>query len=198
MTILYQTLKNIFPSVSEGLYNEIITQMAAFGIATKAQQAMFLAQCGHESGGFKIRSENLNYSSAGLLKVFGKYFNQAQADLYQRQPQKIANRVYANRMGNRDEASGDGYKYRGRGFIQLTGKDNYTTCGAALGKDLIADPDYLITDAGAIQSACWFWRKNDLNKFADANDIKGCTKRINGGFNGLDERVKYYEKLLAA
>lgn len=193
--ITFEKVKSVFPSMTEGLFKVIQEQMSLFGISSDKQQAMFLAQCGHESGGFKIRSENLNYSAQGLLKTFPKYFNQAQADLYQRKPEKIANRVYANRMGNRDEASGDGWKYRGKGFIQLTGKENYTSCGAGIGVDLVNQPEYLLTDIGAIQSACWFWNSRNLNQYADKDDIVGCTKKINGGKIGLEERTRLYHLL---
>ena len=161
--------------------------------------ASFLAQIAHESGGFNFTKENLNYSADGLQKVFGKYFSDAAtAAAYARQPAKIANRVYANRMGNGDEASGDGYKFCGRGLIQLTGKDNYTKYAAAVQKSLDDAVVYLETPAGAASSAGWFWDVNKLNEFADKDNIIGMTKRINGGTNGLDDRLALYNTALAA
>ena len=161
--------------------------------------ASFLAQVAHESGGFNFTKENLNYSADGLQKVFGKYFPNADtATAYARQPEKIANKVYANRMGNGDEASGDGYKYCGRGLIQLTGKNNYTKYAAAVKKELTEAVSYLETPAGAVSSAGWFWSTNNLNDYADKGDIIGMTKRINGGTNGLDDRTALYNTALAA
>ena len=161
--------------------------------------ASFLAQVAHESGGFNFTKENLNYSADGLQKVFGKYFPNADtATAYARQPEKIANKVYANRMGTGDEASGDGYKYCGRGLIQLTGKNNYTKYAAAVKKELTEAVSYLETPAGAVSSAGWFWSTNNLNDYADKGDIIGMTKRINGGTNGLDDRTALYNTALAA
>lgn len=164
---------------------------------TEHRQAHFLAQIAHESGGFKHTTENLNYSSKGLRTIFGKYFRTHEmAVRYARKPEKIANLVYADRMGNGNERSGDGWRYRGRGLIQLTGRHNYTACGKALGLDLIANPDQLSQDANAsVGAACWFWDQRGLNKHADADDINSITKRINGGYNGLEDRM---DKLAAA
>ena len=161
---------------------------------TLNRRASFLAQCAHESAQFTVISENLNYTAAGLQKTFAKYFPTLElATQYQRKPQMIANRVYANRMENGDEASGDGWKYRGRGFIQLTGKRNYRLCGADLGINLLEDPDYLSrSPIGAVESALWFWQRNNLNSFADRDDLKAQTFKINGGYNGLKERLMYY------
>jgi putative chitinase len=165
------------------------------GMYTLERRASFLAQLGHESAEFTAIKENLNYSSAALQKVFKKYFPTKElADAFARKPEKIANRVYADRMGNGNEASGDGYKFCGRGFLQLTGKSNYVKCGLSLGIDLVANPDYLATPDGAVDSALWFWKVNSLNTYADHDDIKGQTKIINGGYNGLDERIALYEK----
>lgn len=165
------------------------------GMYSLERRASFLAQLAHESAEFTAVVENLNYSSAALQKVFGKYFPTKElADAYARKPTKIASRVYANRMGNGDEASGEGYLFRGRGFLQLTGKSNYTRCGTYIGVDLVKNPDYLMTPVGAIDSALWFWGVNSLNRYADVDDIKGQTKVINGGYNGLDERIAFYEK----
>ena len=171
---------------------------AKFQINTPLRLAHFLAQCGHESGGFRVTSENLNYSAKGLMGIFKKYFpTEALANSYQRQPQKIANRVYANRMLNGDEGSGDGFKFRGRGYIQLTGKDNYTQFGKAIGEDISSNPDS-VSGKYALLSAAWFWSKNGLNKLADggATDavVTSITKRVNGGTIGLPDRIKHFKE----
>lgn len=165
------------------------------GLSTLNRRASFLAQCAHESGQFTVVSENLNYSAVALQRVFKKYFPTPElAAQYARKPQLIASRVYANRMENGPESSGDGWKFRGRGFIQLTGKRNYRLCGTALGINLLEDPDYVSrSPVGAIESALWFWTINNLNSYADRDDLKGQTKVINGGYNGLEERLKYYD-----
>lgn len=163
-----------------------------FHINTPLRIRAFLAQIGHESGEFKFTAENLNYSAEGLRKVFKKYFpNDALAKKYARKPEKIANRVYANRMGNGDEASGDGWRYRGRGLIQVTGKRNYTACMAFLG---VTDPAYLETPEGAVRSAAWFWAAANLNTWADARDMMTITRKINGGLNGYDHRLQLYNR----
>jgi len=168
-----------------------------YEINTPKRIAAFMAQCGHESGGFVWLTENLNYSAAGLMKTFAKYFSdQATANVYARQPDKIANKVYANRMGNGDEASGDGARYKGRGLIQVTGKDNYFWFAASLGITPEAAADYMQTFEGAAQSACWYWENTSLNKLADAGDILTMTKRINGGTIGLEDRKKHYAHAL--
>ena len=169
-----------------------------FGINTPLRVAHFLAQCGHESGGFKVTSENLNYSAKGLMGIFKKYFpTESIANAYARQPQKIANKVYANRMANGSEASGDGYKFRGRGYIQLTGRDNYTQFGKAIGVDIVSNPDS-VSSTYALASAAWFWSKNGLNKLADggASDavVTSITKRVNGGTIGLSDRIKHFKE----
>ncbi len=164
------------------------------GINTTKRQAMFLAQVKHESSGLRRISENLNYSSSGLLRTFGKYFNSSSANAYARQPSKIANRVYANRMGNGSESSGDGWRYRGRGLIQLTGKDNYTRFSKDTGIDAVNNPDVLLTPTGAVMSAIWFWNTNNLNDTADRGDIKRNSELINGGHNGLTERIEFYHE----
>jgi putative chitinase len=166
-----------------------------YEINTEKRVAGFLAQCGHESVDFTVLKENLNYGAKGLVATFKKYFpDEATALKYERQPEKIANRVYANRMSNGDEASGDGYKYRGRGAIQLTGKDNYTRFAAAIGKTIEETIAHLETLEGAIESACWFWKTNGLNAIADKDDIVAMTKKINGGTIGLEDRKAHYEK----
>lgn len=168
-----------------------------YEMTTTVRMAAFLAQCAHESAGFTALSENLNYSADGLRKVFKKYFPTVESTTgYARSPQKIANKVYANRMGNGDEASGDGWTYRGRGLIQLTGKNNYTKFGSYIEKPLDQVPAYLESKEGALESAAWFFQINNLNAYADKGDIKGMTKRINGGYHGLEDRQARYEKAL--
>lgn len=160
----------------------------------KKRAAAFVAQIAHESGGFNFVKENLNYSAKGLMGTFKKYFpTEALAKQYERQPEKIANRVYANRMGNGDEASGDGYKYCGRGLIQLTGKQNYTKFAADLGISVDETVKYLETPEGAVSSAGWFWDQNNLNQWCDKDDFVTLTKRINGGTIGLEDRKHHYE-----
>jgi putative chitinase len=171
---------------------------AKFQINTPLRLAHFLAQCGHESGGFRVTQENLNYSAKGLAGIFKKYFpTEAVATPYARQPQKIANKVYANRMANGSEASGDGFKFRGRGYIQLTGRDNYTQFGKAIGEDMAANPD-AVSSKYALLSAAWFWSKNGLNKLADAGStdatVTSITKRVNGGTIGLADRIKHFKE----
>ena len=170
-----------------------------YEINTPARIAGFVAQCGHESQNFKTLEENLNYSAEGLNKIFPKYFVKAgrDAQAYHRQPEKIANIVYAGRMGNGDTASGEGWKFRGRGVIQLTGKDNYSRFAKHVGKSLDETIEYLKTKQGALESACWFWKTNGLNEIADSGDIVAMTNRINGGTIGLDDRKKHYEHALA-
>jgi len=164
---------------------------------TKERTAAFLAQLAHESGGFNIVIENLNYSADGLLRVFPRYFATIEiANQYARNPEKIANRVYANRMKNGDEKSGDGWKFRGRGLIQITGRDNYTKFAQSLEMDLDATVSYLETPSGASVSAGWFWDTNKLNSYCDKNDFIGLTKRINGGTNGLADRQHHYDVAL--
>ena len=168
-----------------------------YDINTPLRVAHFIAQCAHESGSFNFIEENLNYRAASLMATFKKYFPTLDiAQQYEKKPQMIANRVYANRMGNGDEASGDGYTYRGRGLIQLTGKDNYTFFAGSLGIPVEEAAAYMATFEGAAQSACFFWEQNKLNRFADANDVKGLTKAINGGFIGLEDRMKHTEHAL--
>jgi putative chitinase len=165
----------------------------------KKRAAAFLAQIAHESGGFNFVKENLNYSAKGLMTTFKKYFpNEALAKQYERQPEKIANRVYANRMSNGDEASGDGYKFCGRGLIQLTGRANYTKFSQDLGISLDETVKYLETPEGAVSSAGWFWDQNNLNQWCDKDDFVTLTKRINGGTIGLEDRKHHYEIALKA
>ncbi|WP_222937508.1 LysM peptidoglycan-binding domain-containing protein [Spartinivicinus ruber] len=164
-----------------------------YEINTPLRIAHFIAQVAHESGGFRYVSENLNYSKEALLQVFGKYFpNENLADQYARNPEKIANRVYANRMGNGSESSGDGWQYRGRGFIQLTGKSNYQAYKKDSGIDVVSTPDEVAQNPTVVVDAAgWYWNKNNLNRYADQDDIRTITRRINGGLNGLDDRQHY-------
>ena len=169
-----------------------------YDINTVNRVAGFIAQCAHESNNFRITEENLNYSAKGLNAVFPKYFVRAgrNAQDYHRQPEKIANVVYANRMDNGDTASGDGWRFRGRGVIQLTGRHNYTKFGESLSISAEQAIKYLKTKKGALESACWFWDTNNLNKWADKQDVVGMTKRINGGTIGLEDRKKHYKHAL--
>lgn len=168
-----------------------------YEIDTPQRVAAFIAQCAHESGNFRFLKENLNYRAVTLRKVFPKYFpDDATAEAYAMKPEAIANRVYASRMGNGDEASGDGFRYCGRGLIQLTGKHNYTAFADSIDTPVAEIPEFLSTFEGAVQSACWFWETNNLNVQADAGDIKTMTRKINGGFIGLEDRIKHYEHAL--
>lgn len=159
--------------------------------------AGFLAQVAHESGGFNFVKENLNYGAKGLMTTFKKYFpNEELAKQYERKPEKIANRVYANRMANGDESSGDGYRFCGRGLIQLTGRANYTKFAQDLGISIEETVAYLETPAGAVSSAGWFWDNNNLNQYCDSDDFVTLTKRINGGTIGLEDRQHHYHLAL--
>jgi putative chitinase len=178
-------------------YDAICEILPVYEIHTPERVAAFVAQCAHESGYFKFLRENLNYRAASLRATFPRHFtDDATAAKYERKPEMIANKVYANRMGNGDEASGDGWRYLGRGLIQLTGKNNYTLFAAAIDTPLEQIPEYLGTFEGAIQSACWFWEQNNLNKFADSRDITTMSKRINGGTIGMEDRIMKYNKFL--
>jgi putative chitinase len=171
-----------------------------YDINTPQRIASFIAQCAHESGNFTALKENLNYKWETLRRLFPKYFpTDEMAKDYASRPNKqaaIANRIYAGRMGNGDESSGDGFRYCGRGLIQLTGRSNYQAFADSLEMDINDVPEYLATFEGAAQSACWFWETNGLNKFADADDILNMTKRINGGTIGLQDRIKHYKHAL--
>mgnify|MGYP003947040535 FL=1 len=172
----------------------ITTVLPKFGIDTLLRKAHFLAQLAHESGALQYSQENLNYSAQGLRSVFGKYFPTIEiANAYAKKPEKIANRVYADRMGNGNEASGDGWKFRGRGLIQLTGKENYQKFSQENGIDCVKNPDLLLQPEWALTSACWFWKKKNLNEFADKDDLIMITKRINGGTHGLNDRQQYLD-----
>ena len=167
---------------------------AAYYKLNKSRAAHFFAQTAHESGNFTAFSENLNYGAKGLRGIFGKYFpTDAMAKAYERQPQKIANRVYGGRMGNGTEETGDGWLYHGRGLIQLTGKDNYMLASDALREDFIHSPDLILSPRWAAMTAGWYWNKRNLNKEADAKDFIGMTKKINGGVIGLDDRIAHIQ-----
>jgi putative chitinase len=184
--------------VPDAVIGQIPGVMEKFGVNTPLRLAHFLAQCGHESGGFRLTQENLNYSAKGLMGIFKKYFpTQALADAYARKPEKIANKVYGNRMGNGPETSGEGFKFRGRGYIQLTGKQNYTAFDLAVEDDILANPD-LVSSKHALSSAAWFWKKNGLNLIADTGSsteiVTKITKRVNGGTIGLADRIKHFKE----
>lgn len=202
MELSKEQLKQLLPKnpYIDQWYNALSQLLPDYEINTPQRIASFLAQCAHESGGFLFLKENLNYKAASLRKVFPKYFPTDEiANAYASKPNKaeaIANRVYASRMGNGPEESGDGYRYCGRGLIQLTGKDNYTFFAGSLGITVEEASEYLQTFEGAAQSACWFWETNNLNQFADKGDIVTMTKRINGGTIGLEDRIKHYEHAL--
>lgn len=195
--------KKLFPNCKdpEGWVEAMEEVFPEYEINTPKRIAAFIAQCGHESGGWRTFSENLNYSAKALDAIFGKYFVKAgrDAEEYHRQPEKIANVVYANRMDNGDTESGDGWRFRGRGPIQLTGKANYTAFANDMDVDVIDNPDLVSEDKQvALKSAIWFWNKNNLNKYADDSDIKTMTKRINGGYIGLEDRIHHWKVALAA
>jgi putative chitinase len=193
-----EKLKGHIPDV---VIAQIPDTAAKFQINTPLRLAHFLAQCGHESGGFRLTKENLNYSAKGLMGIFKKYFpTEALANQYARQPAKIANKVYGNRMGNGPESSGEGAKFCGRGYIQLTGKENYTAFGKSINEDICSDPDK-VASSYALLSAAWFFSKNGLHKIADegANDtvVTKITKRVNGGTIGLADRIKHFKEYYA-
>ena len=189
------TLKGHIPDSVIAMIPEVASK---FEINTPLRLAHFLAQCGHESGGFKLTKENLNYSAKGLNGIFKKYFPTLESAVpYERKPEKIANKVYGGRMGNGLEASGEGWKFHGRGFIQLTGKDNYTAFTKSIGEDCIANPD-LVASKYALASAAWFFNKNGLHKMADGGStdavVTSITKRVNGGTIGLADRIKHFKE----
>ncbi|MCU9946880.1 glycoside hydrolase family 19 protein [Pseudomonas sp. PDM13] len=184
-----------------GVFISVLTPaMSRFSITTPARQSAFLAQCAHESAGFSRFAENLNYSAAGLAATWPGRFRGADGQpnalalVYQRRPAVIASYVYANRMGNGDEESGDGWRFRGRGLLQITGRGMYQRCGDALGLPLLEQPDLLLQPEQAVLSAAWFWQSNGLNALADAGAFEAITRRINGGLNGLAERKALWLK----
>jgi len=202
MELTLDQLKQLLPKnpYVEHWHKALAQLLPDYEINSSQRIAAFVAQCAHESGNFMVLQENLNYRWQSLRKVFPKYFpTDALAQDYASRPNKqeaIANRVYASRMGNGPEESGDGWRYRGRGLIQLTGRDNYAWFAASLNISPQEASEYLSTFEGAAQSACWFWESNKLNQFADKGDIVTLTKRINGGTIGLDDRIKHYEHAL--
>lgn len=199
MELTKAQLKQLLPKnpYIDQWHNALSQLLPDYEINTPQRIAAFVAQCAHESGGFVFLTENLNYKAESLTKIFGKYFpDMSTAKAYEKKPEKIANRIYANRMGNGDEASGDGWRYRGRGLIQLTGKTNYTWFAASLEISPEEAAEYTQTFEGAAQSACWFWETNKLNQWADTGDILTMTKRINGGTIGLEDRKKHYAHAL--
>ena len=170
---------------------------ARFDISTPARQASFIGQCGHECGNFKVLEENLNYRAETLMKLWKSRFPTIEiANEYARNPKKIANKVYSSRMGNRDESSGDGYRFRGRGCIQLTGHANYFHAGNACGEDFVMNPDLVATPKYAAMTAGWFWNTHKLNQYADIRDYTMMTKKINGGTIGLNDRIKHINHAL--
>lgn len=195
--------KHLFPRAQDpdSWAESMNTVFPTYEINTPHRVAAFLAQCGHESGGWTVFEENLNYSAQGLCSIFKKYFPTLEsAQPYARKPEMIANKVYGGRMGNGPEESGDGWKYRGRGPIQLTGKNNYMQFAKDMFEDwqnLFDNPDWVTSDREfALMSAIWFWNKNGLNKEADAGDIKTMTRKINGGYIGLEDRIKHYNEAI--
>lgn len=202
MQLTKAQLKQLLPKnpYIDQWHNALSQLLPDYEINTAQRIAAFIAQCSHESAGFTALRENLNYRWQSLRKIFPKYFPTDElAQEYANKPNKqeaIANRVYANRMGNGPESSGDGWRFCGRGLIQLTGRDNYSWFAASLGISVEEASEYLQTFEGAAQSACWFWETNGLNRWADAGDILTLTKRINGGTIGLDDRIKHYNHAL--
>jgi putative chitinase len=191
-------LEKLKGHIPEAVITQLPDTIAKFELNTPLRLAHFLAQAGHESGGFKLVNENLNYGAKGLLGIFKKYFpTEAKAKLYERKPEKIANLVYGGRMGNGPEASGEGFKFKGRGYIQLTGKSNYTEFAKSINEDVVANPD-LVATKYPLASAAWFFHKNGLHKIADkgATDavVTEVTKRVNGGTIGLADRLKHFKE----
>ena len=187
------TRLHINPSLADA-FNETFDR---WGIKTTRQQAGFIGQCGHESGNFRVLEENLNYAAERLMKIWPKRFPSLEvAKPYHRNPRKIANKVYANRMGNRDEASDDGWRFRGSGWVQLTGHDNFYHFSKAMGEDFVMKPDLVRTPQYAAQSAGWFWSTHKCNDLAEAWDWTALTKRINGGTIGLEDRVKHIREAI--
>lgn len=176
----------------EHWYEALNTILPDYEIYTLQRASAFVAQCAHESGNFRLLKENLNYQASSLTRVWPRLFPADVAAKYAHKPEKIANRAYSNRMGNGPEESGDGWKYCGRGLIQLTGKANYQAFAESLEMKVEDVPEYLGTFEGATQSASWFWETNNLNHWADTNDMKNLTRAINGGYLGLEERISHY------
>jgi putative chitinase len=190
-------LSQLISNNVEQWFTALNENLPTYEINTVERVSAFIAQCAHESGGFRRLKENLNYKWESLRKVFPKYFPTDElAQEYAHKQEQIANRVYGGRMGNGDESTGDGFRYCGRGLIQLTGKNNYTKFAESIGMAVEEVPALLETFDGAVKSACWFWKTNNLNQFADTGDILTMTKRINGGTIGLEDRQKHYAHAL--
>jgi len=191
------SLEKLRGHIPDSVISQIPETATKFNITNNLRLAHFLAQCGHESGGFKAVSENLNYSSDGLKKIFGKYFPGNLSESYAKQPEKIASRVYGGRMGNGDESTKEGYKFRGRGFIQLTGKSNYTNFTKFIGEDCVSNPD-LVSTKYPLASAAFFFNNNNLwsicDKGADVATVTAVTKRVNGGVIGINDRIKHFNE----
>lgn len=189
--------------IDPGLADAFNETFDRWGITTRKQKAAFIGQCGHECGNFRILEENLNYRAATLLKLFPRTqrrtwgFTPEEAAEYERQPRRIANRIYGNRMGNRDEASGDGWRFRGSGWLQLTGHSNFYHAGQAIGVDFVMEPELVRTPKYAALTAGWFWSTHRCNRFADVEDWVGLTKKINGGTIGLQDRIKHINHALS-
>ena len=190
-------INNLEGVIPDAVFDELPEVMKKFEIDTPLRLSHFLGQCAHESNGFKVKNENLNYSADGLKKIFPKYFPDDLADEYARQPEKIANRVYSNRMGNGDEESGDGWAYRGAGYVQLTGRNNYVDFGESIDIDIENNPD-LVREEYPLLSAAWFFYKNGINEISDMGSsidiIKKVTNRVNGGLIGIDSRITLFNK----
>lgn len=197
MTVSLNQLRAIFPKIDSAYLLPINETMDRYKFNTKSRRACFLAQTGHESAYFMRFEENLNYSVQGLLATFPKYFTAKTAPQYARNPMKIANLVYANRMGNGNTASGDGWTFRGKGGIQITGRDNHTRFAHEMGMKLEDSIQFLLQPRGAVLSAGWFCNTFNFNELADANDMKSITKKINGGTNGIDQRIALYKAGMA-
>ena len=198
--VTFEQINDFFEDTSEDIIQKFIEPlndvMEFYEINNPKRISMFLAQVGHESGGLRTIKENLNYSADGLKRVFPKYFRDVNPADYAKRPEKIANRVYGGRMGNGPESTGDGYRYCGRGLIQLTGKRNYEAFAADMGWPLAEATEWLSTEEGATWSAGWFWDSRELNQWADKGDILTVTKKINGGTIGLEDRKSHYEAAL--
>lgn len=208
MQVTYQQLTELFPSTSSNIIDNLLDDlnyaMEQFFIDSTERIAMFLAQVGVESGGLRHREENLNYSAERLMQVFPRHFRGVDVNQYARNPEKIANRVYGNRMGNGPESSGDGWRYRGRGLIQLTGKNNYLAFADAMAMSLDEVTEYMQTEEGACMSAAWFWETNGLNPVADTGNVDEASRIINAGPRGLlssvhalPERRNLYRRALS-
>ena len=197
--ITVEFFKKIFPKADIAYVNELNEHLPKYKVEGKLRVCAFLAQTGIESCLYTHTVENLNYSAERLKVIFPKYFKTRDVTQYARQPQKIANVVYGGRLGNGDESTGDGFKYRGRGLIQLTGKTNYKKFADFIGDaEIMSNPDLVAQPKYALLSALWYWTACNLNRYADAEDLKGMTKAINGGYNGLQERIDLYNRIKRA